>query len=302
MSMCRAAWEKGMTATAKVLDVPIDGPPVSQTPTLEHSCEVSGFRAVALPPGDVELAVQPRWHAVNIMPTTCRLDLLKVAGEDLTHLPPVPESMSWMPRGADLRIVCENLGWELILELDPDRTEALADETLGGRPLSEEFVYWRRDAVAVAAASLLIEHLRQPVVDRLYAEGLILATAARALRFAAGVTDEPSTRGTDGRLLRVVDYIHANLDASVAMADLATVAGMSPWQFARAFKAETGQSPHQYVLERRVDYARELLAFDDMPLAQVAAASGFASQSHMTDVFRVRLGVSPGRYRRQTKT
>lgn len=287
--------------TAKILDVPVSGPPVSQTPTLEHVCEVSGFRAVVLPPGAVELALQPRWHAVNVMPTTCRVDLLKVGGVDLTHLRPVPESMCWTPRGADLRIVCENRDWELTLELDPERTEALADETLEGRPLTEEFVYWRRDAVAVGAASLLIEHLRQPAVDRLYAEGLILATAARALRLAAGVPDASSTRRANGRLRRVFEYIRANLGTSLAMADLATVAGMSPWQFARAFKAEKGQSPHQYVLERRIDHARELLAFHDMPLAQVAAASGFASQSHMTDVFRARLGVTPGRYRRDAK-
>jgi AraC family transcriptional regulator len=80
------------------------------------------------------------------------------------------------------------------------------------------------------------------------------------------------------------------------------VAGRSPWHFARAFKAEIGQSPHQYLLQRRIDRARDLLAHSKASLIDVSMKCGFASQSHMCDVFRERLGVSPSQYRQTVST
>lgn len=285
----------------KILDVPVNGPPVRETPASDHVCEVSGFRAVVLPPGDVELSIRRRWHGVNIMPTPVRFDLLRVGGEDLTRLRPLKESMCWTPSGADLRTLCHNPGWEINIEVDPDRTEALAHEALEGKRVTGEFIFWRRDPIAVRAASLLIDHLRGPAPDSLYAEGLMLATLGRALRLAAGGMKKPSTNGVYVRLRCAIEYIQAHLDSSMAMADLAAVADMSPWQFARAFKRATGESPHQYVLKQRVTRARELLASNEMPLTQVALDCGFTSQSHMTDVFKMRVGTTPGRYRRELR-
>ena len=287
--------------TDKTLYIPINGPPVSQTPTLEYGCEVSGYRAVVLPPGDVELALKPCWHVVNVMPIPSRLAMLRVGGENLAHLRPLSESICWTPCDVDLRIVAHNPGWEINVEFDPERTEALAHEALEGRRVADQFIFWRRDPTAVRAASLLIDHLRGPATDSLYAEGLMLATLGRALRLASGGTTKPSTSGTNASLRRVVEYIHAHFNASLAMAELAAVAGMSPWQFARAFKKAVGDSPHQYVLRERVTRARELLRSSQIPLAQVALDCGFTSQSHMTQAFKSRVGVTPGRYRREVR-
>ena len=290
-----------MNTPNKIIDVPIDGPPVPRTPVLSHECVVSGFRAIVLPPGDVELALKGTWHTANIMGQASRRDLLKVEGQDLTHLPGISNSLCWAPTDADLRTVCNDPGWELIIELDPKRTEALAHESLENRRLSQEFIFWRQDIQATQAASLLIEHVRRPIVDRLYTEGLMLAVASRALRLAAGGIGAPSTRGTEDRVARVVDFIEEHLEASVGVARLAEISAMSPWQFSRAFKARLGKSPSQYVLERRIERARRLLEERRLPLAEIAIACGFASQSHMTDVFRSKLGVTPGRYRRSVQ-
>ena len=92
-------------------------------------------------------------------------------------------------------------------------------------------------------------------------------------------------------------FIAANLAERILVADLARVAGLPPGQFAQAFTRFTGRSPHQYVLSRRVEAATAMLRYGRVGLAQVAAACGFASQQHMTQVLRARLGLTPAAVR-----
>jgi AraC family transcriptional regulator len=79
---------------------------------------------------------------------------------------------------------------------------------------------------------------------------------------------------------------------------MAAVARLSPYHFARQFKAATGLPPHQYVLARRVERAQELLqGGGDSSLAEVAARAGFADQSQFNYHFKRLVGVTPGRFR-----
>ena len=102
-------------------------------------------------------------------------------------------------------------------------------------------------------------------------------------------------------LQRIDDFIEANLSNSFSNSDLACQVHLPQLHFFRAFKAATGQTPHQYVLSRRITRAQDLLAAGDMSLSEIAYACGFASQSHMTDVFRGKLGITPGQYRREMR-
>lgn len=83
--------------------------------------------------------------------------------------------------------------------------------------------------------------------------------------------------------------------ASLALADLARACGLSRYQLIRAFAKATGMTPHAYLVQRRIDRARALIA-DGVSLAEAAAGSGFADQSHMTRVFVGKYGLSPGVY------
>jgi AraC family transcriptional regulator len=74
---------------------------------------------------------------------------------------------------------------------------------------------------------------------------------------------------------------------------------VSPLYLARAFKTAVGQSPHQYVLRRRLERAKELLRNTDRPIVDVALSAGFSSQSHLSNWFLRDVGVSPAAYRRQ---
>jgi AraC family transcriptional regulator len=97
---------------------------------------------------------------------------------------------------------------------------------------------------------------------------------------------------------RVVrDFVEEHLHERIVLADLAAVVGLSRCRFARRFRCSTGRSPHGFVLDRRVARAQLLLTRTGMPLSDVALRCGFADQSHLTRVFRARVGVPPGRFR-----
>jgi AraC-like DNA-binding protein len=83
--------------------------------------------------------------------------------------------------------------------------------------------------------------------------------------------------------------------APVALADLARESGLSRFQVLRGFVKATGFTPHGYLMQRRIDLARRLIA-RGARLAEAAAESGFADQSHMTRTFVRKYGVSPGAY------
>ncbi len=92
---------------------------------------------------------------------------------------------------------------------------------------------------------------------------------------------------------RATDYVNDNLSRKLTLAEMAGAARMSPYHFARSFKAATGLSPHRYVIQRRVERAKALLADTDLTIAEVAKAVGFANQSHLAFHVRRLLGVSP---------
>ena len=104
-----------------------------------------------------------------------------------------------------------------------------------------------------------------------------------------------------GALRRVREHVEGNLTAKLRTEDLATVAGLSPGHFNRAFKQSTGQPPHQYVLQRRVDVASELLEKTDRALADIALDVGFADQSHFSRTYASVTGETPSACRRRNR-
>ena len=100
-------------------------------------------------------------------------------------------------------------------------------------------------------------------------------------------------------LNRVRDKIEANLDTVLSLASLADESGYSRAHFLRMFRAATGLTPHQYILGLRLSRAQESLRNKDTRIIDVAVSCGFSSQSHMTSVFRQRLEMTPGEFRRK---
>lgn len=140
----------------------------------------------------------------------------------------------------------------------------------------------------------------------LYADQMALAIAARLIRHDYSAPPSPAAannRGlARGRLKRVEDFVEAHLDRPIQLQELSLVGGLSVSHFVRQFKLATGLSPHQFVLRRRVDRARRLLAHSDLSLAQIAYSCGFSHQEHLTHTFRRHVGATPGHYRRSVQS
>ena len=96
------------------------------------------------------------------------------------------------------------------------------------------------------------------------------------------------------QMQRVHDFVEAHLGEPLGLVEIASAAGLSPYHFARRFKAATGLSPHRFLVRRRLDRARKLIADRALPLSAIALATGFSSQAHMTTTFRAHLGRTPG--------
>lgn len=135
---------------------------------------------------------------------------------------------------------------------------------------------------------------------RIYAESLATLLAVQLLRHqsAAGLpAPRPGARLSAAALRQVRAYVEEHLGDDLSLAALAGSVGLSPYHFARLFRASTGLSPHQYVIRRRVERARLLLATTGHSLAAIAQEVGFASGSHLSTHVRRLLGVPPGRLR-----
>jgi transcriptional regulator GlxA family with amidase domain len=98
-------------------------------------------------------------------------------------------------------------------------------------------------------------------------------------------------------LRRVREFVEAHLEENVSIQALADTAGLSMYHFARAFKQSEGMTPHGYVVQCRVRRVQKLLAGTDLPLSEIALASGFSDQSHCARRFREHVGVTPSDYR-----
>lgn len=113
----------------------------------------------------------------------------------------------------------------------------------------------------------------------------------------------PPVRGglPPAAMRRVIEYVEAHLNRSIELVELSAVAGLSIFHFARQFKQSAGLTPHHYLVRKRVERARELLAATDLSLSEIAFAVGFSDQSHLTRHFRHTTGTTPGEFRRSAR-
>lgn len=100
------------------------------------------------------------------------------------------------------------------------------------------------------------------------------------------------------RFTPVLDFMRAHLGEKIELAQLAAVAGLSPFHFLRSFQTQTGATPQQQLMALRLFEAKRRLAAGEAPAA-VAAAVGLADQAHLTRAFAGRYGLTPGRYQQQ---
>jgi len=206
-----------------------------------------------------------------------------------------------IPSGLSHSANLEGPSEHLALYLDP----ALVRRAAEGSKLSSGFEilekYPRHDPVITSVGmSLLGELESEGLSGRLYGESLANVLAVHLLRYytAAGQKPERFKGGLSGPKLRqVMSFIADNYANDIKLRELAHVAGMSSFHFAREFKRTTGTTPHQYLINFRIERAKVLLGDDRLPLIEVGLRSGFSHQSHFTRLFRKYTGTTPHSYR-----
>jgi AraC-like DNA-binding protein len=155
--------------------------------------------------------------------------------------------------------------------------------------------------LAALGSALMPAFQHSDHVSQLFVDHVTFAIVAHLANALGGMKDqERPPRG--GLALwqerRAKEFVDANLDGDMSVMLLARACGLSTKHFSRAFRQSTGLAPHQWLLQRRIDKAKQLLRGAQMPLADVALACGFADQSHFTRVFTRAVGLSPGQWRR----
>ncbi|WP_293094534.1 helix-turn-helix domain-containing protein [Moorena sp. SIOASIH] len=99
------------------------------------------------------------------------------------------------------------------------------------------------------------------------------------------------------QLQQIIDYIDTNLDRDIKLAELARLLDMSQFHFSRLFKQSIGMSPYQYLIQQRVERAKQLLKQKDRLIVDIALECGFNSHSHLSKKFREFTGMTPKAYR-----
>jgi AraC family transcriptional regulator len=219
-------------------------------------------------------------------------------------MPPPAGSIAVVPAGSSVLVRWQGSRDWLIIYLEPSLVTRVAAESFEFDPtrtvvppLDFLNVPELRSAMLAVDAELRAGGVGGPLM----VESLATILAIHLIRHTTGAHRLPGS--ADGVLPRrklrtVIEYIMENLGGSLTLEQMAAIVHLSPYHFARQFKASTGLPPHQYVIARRVERAQHLLRTDgEIGLTEVAFRVGFSDQSKFSFHFKRIVGVTPGQFR-----
>lgn len=184
--------------------------------------------------------------------------------------------------------------------LDPQVLNQVASENGLSTPVKIEHRVIFPDPTILHIAQLLKSEVNSGgLAGKLYTESLRNLLAVHLLRNYTGAVEKPTLESPLDvlKLNQVKDFIEERLAEDLSIADMAAVVHMSQFHFARAFKTATGQPPHRYLTQRRMEQAKVLLSVTRLSVAEVAYRVGFYNTSHFTAQFRKATSTTPKAYR-----
>lgn len=206
-------------------------------------------------------------------------------------------------RAEDRALVAHSVAPQPFASFDEPADLMTGADALAGLP--RHYLHCSAHSIDPSAA-LYVTFARQAATDRcwiyrdlplgfygaLSAPGSLAEALVEAVHGASG--------GLSGRRLRrVLEVIDTTAGGPLAVADLAEIAGLSVWHFARCFKRSVGVPPHTYLARRRMETAAQLLRQGELPLVDIARRSGFSSASRFATAFRQATGMAPSAFRNQ---
>lgn len=267
----------------------------------------AGFRVGVFEAESVESRNERGEHAVVATILRGRTRAHIVSRGEQCDLSPGPDSVGLFGPRLDVsrsRWECEPGAERMVVELDFSDLEQAGDlDTIrpSGRELRQNLAL--RDRQLASLLRLIADEIRAGSPHGpLYATSLSIGLAAHLFNeHGSGGHVRGRERGTlsPAQKARVLAFVEHRLAKPIRLDELADAAGVSRFHFLRLFKNTLGVTPHQFVLDQRIAMARRLLDQTELPLAEVAAATGFSSQSHLCTAMRRRLGLTPGQWRRR---
>jgi AraC family transcriptional regulator len=229
---------------------------------------------------------------INIAGRTCDLDAK-------------PGTMTLFAAGSEIRVhqVDCNRARRILVHFDTTALahQSLFDADLVTTPLRPSHEFY--DASLSAVLSEMLREIRQGCPNgSLFAESLSVGVALHLCR-TRGIHAPPAA-GDRGQLSRwqwshLRDLMDNDLTGDLSLSTLAASVNLSKQHFVRLFRNTTGTSPHRYIVQMRIERARDIIQASERPLVEVASETGFASQSHLSRIFKRTYGVTPGDVRRQ---
>ena len=212
------------------------------------------------------------------------------------------ESMCLMPVGQTVSANWRNNFEYLSVDFSQQYLASMAEEmNLSPRIELRETVSERRDLlVQQLGLAFLAEAEKGAAASRLYSESISHTLMFHLIKnySTADFREKSYSGGLSGsKLRRVTDFINDNLEQDLTLTEIARIAGLSHFHFARAFRKTMGITPQQYITNRRIEKAKELLAKSDLPIVEVGFQSGFKNQSHFTTLFRKVTSLTPRSWR-----
>jgi AraC family transcriptional regulator len=216
----------------------------------------------------------------------------------------LPGSVTLIPAGSQVAAIITGNGpaSALALAIDASYAESIANDVGVGRLELAERLAVRDRQVDLLMSAMQSDLEAGSPAGQPYGEALGNALVTYLVRrFSVFAPQVEEYRGglPKARLSRVIEYIELHLDENISLAALADTIGISVYHFAKAFKQSTGVSPHQYILERKITRAKELLRDPHISVLEASVRTGFVDQSHFTKVFRRLVGASPTLFRSQ---
>lgn len=205
-------------------------------------------------------------------------------------------------------MVSHQVNWDrendfTLLFLEPNHLTQIAHETANSDRVELIPQFARLDPLIYQIGLSLQLELEAPgLSDRLFVDSLATALSIHILRNYAS-RPQPLREYAGGlsqrKLTQAIDYINTYLGEDLSLEQIASTLSMSQYYFARLFKQSMGIAPYQYVIQQRVERAKQLLRQQDLSIAEIALRCGFASQGHLNLHFKRSVGVTPKEFRKK---
>jgi AraC family transcriptional regulator len=255
------------------------------------------------PGGEFSAVIIPSSHLLSL--TVRPPEKMELRYEGVKRdMPFLAGSIAVVPAGSSVQSSWQGSKDSLFIYLEPSLVTRVAAESFEldpSRMVVPPLVGLNASELRSAMLAVDAELKSGGIGGSLMAESLANVLAVQLIRQTTGARRLPAS--ADGVLPRrklhtVIEYIMENLGGSPTLEQMAAIVHLSPYHFARQFKAATGLPPHQYVIARRVERAQHLLRADgELGLAEIALRVGFPDQSHFSLHFKRIVGVTPRQFR-----